>query len=110
MRYVIDGFNKFLTVSENAFEAMVFAKLYREKLQVVGNPIDGERIRRLSKDENVDLKGKVCNLIFVGRLVEQKNPQRFIHTVHTIKEQYWPDICVWMLGDGELWKECTRLI
>lgn len=99
-----------LTVSENAFEAMVFAKLYREKLQVVGNPIDGERIRRLSKDENVDLKGKVCNLIFVGRFVEQKNPQRFIHIVHTIKEQYWPDIRVWMLGDGDLWKECTRLI
>ena len=66
-----------------------FCKLYREKLQVVGNPIDGERIRRLSKDENVDLKGKVCNLIFVGRLVEQKIQQRFIHIVHTIKEQYW---------------------
>ncbi len=101
---------RILAVSENAFDSMAFAKIYRKKLSVVGNPVDGKQIRRLAKKELPKSEGEACDVIFVGRFVKQKNPQRFIRIIHMIKKQFWPDIRVWMLGQGELWEECRQLI
>lgn len=99
-----------LAVSENAFDSMAFAKQYRKKLSVVGNPVDGRKIRMLAEKELPESEGEGCDVIFVGRFVKQKNPQRFIRIIHMIKKQFWPDIRVWMLGQGELWEECRQLI
>lgn len=97
-----------LTVSENSFRNMVFAEKFSDKYMVMGNPVDGTRIRcraQVSGEES-----DFCDLIFVGRLVEQKNPQRFIHLVAALRDRGWKDIKAWMLGSGEMEEECKDLV
>ena len=101
--------DRVLTVSGKSFENMVFAPCYREKMTVVGNPIDSDRIQRLAREILPELGDGTCDLIFVGRLVEQKNPQQFIRLVSVLKTKM-PDIKAWMLGSGELDHDCEALI
>ena len=101
--------DRVLTVSGKSFENMVFAPCYREKMTVVGNPIDSDRIQRLAREIPPELGDGTCDLIFVGRLVEQKNPQQFIRLVSALKTRM-PDIKAWMLGSGELDHDCEALI
>ena len=101
--------DRVLTVSGKSFENMVFAPCYREKMTVVGNPIDSDRIQRLAREIPPELGDGTCDLIFVGRLVEQKNPQQFIRLVSALKTRM-PDIKAWMLGNGELDHDCEALI
>ena len=99
-----------LAVSGKSFSNMVFSERYRDKLTVVGNPMDREKILRLSREIPEELENQNCDLIFVGRLVEQKNPQRFIRLVALLKEKGFTDVKAWMLGSGELEAECRQLI
>ena len=99
-----------LAVSGKSFSNMVFSERYRDKLTVVGNPMDREKILRLSREIPEELENQNCDLIFVGRLVEQKNPQRFIRLVASLKEKGFTDVKAWMLGSGELEAECRQLI
>ena len=99
-----------LAVSGKSFSNMVFSEKYRDKLTVVGNPMDREKILRLSHEISEELENESCDLIFVGRLVEQKNPQRFIRLVAALKEKGFSDVKAWMLGSGELEAECRQLI
>ena len=100
-----------LAVSRRSFDTMVFADFYQDKLQVIRNPIDGAKIRSLA-DQMLEIgaEDRNCDLIFVGRLVEQKNPQRFIRLVKEVKQSVWPEIRAKMLGQGNLWEECKSLI
>ncbi len=98
-----------VTVTGRIFDTMVFADAYRNRQVVLSNPIDQERICRLST-ERLPERDSGCDLIFVGRLTEQKNPQRFIELVNQLKQQGFTQIRAWMLGDGELRKECQNLI
>lgn len=110
--------DKLITVSGKMFDSMVFAGAFRERQVTVGNPIDGTRIRKLA-EESVQLsewemqqpgEGMRCDVVFVGRFVEQKNPQRFIRLIDKLRREGWPDVCACMLGQGELMGECQRLI
>ena len=49
------------------------------------------------------------DLLFVGRMTAQKNPQKFIRIVHEIKKKGMSVRCA-MLGEGEMYRSCTRLI
>lgn len=108
-RFCRRRFNRVLAVSGRSFESMVFAKSFAGRLSVVGNPVDAGEIIRLSREE-IDVQGKHCDLIFVGRLVEQKDPQRFIRLVAGLRERGWTSVSAWMLGDGELREDCEHLI
>ena len=104
--YYARRFSKILTVSERSFQHMVFSKLLQKKMVLVGNPINTMKIRTLGEnDQNIPK----CDLLFVGRLVEQKNPQRFIRIVKHLKEKGC-SIKAIMLGDGELRETCEALI
>lgn len=96
-----------LGVSESMFRSMVFFPAYHSKARAVGNPMDFARIRDLAKDVPED---KVIDLLFVGRLVEQKDPLRFVRLVQKLKLAGWTDIRAVMLGAGELQPECGRFI
>lgn len=100
-----------LMVSEQMPSRMVFAKHYRDKIQIMENPIDKERIKKLSEQlPNGDAKEDLsCDLLFVGRFVEQKNPQRFIYLIERLKRDGWNSIKAKMLGDGPLLQECQEL-
>ena len=103
---------KLLIVSETSFSNMVFSKIYLQKAKVIANPIDISKIRDMSKKSTEMIKAgdQGCDVIFVGRFVEQKNPQRFIHLMHLLKRSGFPNIKAEMLGCGELEGECRLLI
>lgn len=98
-------FSKILLVSDSIKNEYVFSKLISKKLEVVGNPISCEQITK-NVTLNTEKKYDIC---FVGRLTEQKNPLRFIEIINGLKKQN-PKIKVIMLGDGELKRECQKLI
>ena len=102
--------SRILTVSDNTFQNMVFAKRLKEKWSTIGNPVDVRNIRSMAEQPFQDNQEIVCDLIFVGRFVEQKNPQRFIRLVAELKKDGWNDIQCWMLGTGELLTECEAMI
>lgn len=103
--------DKILTVSGHMFSSMVFADRCQSKQITVGNPIDGGRIRTLAEAEATSAEDiGHCDVIFVGRFVEQKNPQRFVQLIDRLRREGWTDIRAWMLGQGELVKECQELI
>lgn len=97
---------KVLAVSRKSYENMVFANMLRHKCEVVGNPIDIDRIMELANEKNTV---EAFDLLFIGRFVEQKNPQRFLGIVKKIKDSGMPLKCI-MLGEGHLREECEALI
>lgn len=101
--------DRVITVTSRVFESMKFADVYRAKQVTLNNPVDKKRIYKLA-EAVCDLGNQRCDLIFVGRLTELKDPQRFIRLVEKMKNQGFSDIRVWMLGDGDLREECQTLI
>lgn len=98
-----------LTVSEKIFQSMVFAKRFEDRRIIMGNPIDVKTIRQMAAQPFPEKEAR-CDLIFVGRFVEQKDPQRFVELIATLKQCGWSTIQSWMLGDGELRTECETMI
>lgn len=98
--------SKVLSVSAKSFENMVFSKLIQKKYENVRNPVDTERVLALG---NLDEQIGTYDLLFVGRLVEQKNPQRFINIVNLLAQKGQYLKCA-MLGVGDLTEECEQLI
>lgn len=97
--------SRILTVSEKSYNHMIFSNKLRGKCRIVGNPIDSKKIYKLSKE--MDLIDSI-DLIFVGRLEKQKNPQRFIEIVRKLSEE--KSIYCMMIGAGKLEKECRDMI
>ncbi len=98
--------SKVLSVSAKSFENMVFSKLIKKKYENVRNPIDIKRVLALG---NLDEQVGIYDLLFVGRFVEQKNPQRFINIVNLLAQKGQYLKCA-MLGVGDLTEECEQLI
>lgn len=99
-----------LTVSDKIVDSMIFANGFKGKWTAVGNPIDTTNIKRMAEQVNTELSGTTCDFIFVGRFVEQKNPQRFIQLIAELRQNGWKTVRAWMLGTGELLQECEALI
>lgn len=99
-------FAKILIVTATAYENMIFANIFRSKTIVVGNPINQTRIKRLAESETIC---EHYDLIFVGRLVEQKNPLRFIDLVKQLNH-YGCRVNAAMLGSGDLELLCKEKI
>lgn len=92
-------FRKILFVSKATKNEYIFLRAIKRKSIVVGNPVDVERIRRLSKDKNKDAVS--YDILFVGRFEEAKDPLKFVDIVLETKKKL-PYIRAAMIGDGEL--------
>lgn len=105
--YLLAGFRakQILWVSGSSYEGYLFHKLFAKKSSVLYNIIDsGEIFRKLEEDGN-------CydyDMIYVGRLTYQKDPQRLIRLCARLKEQK-PDLKVAIVGTGELEEELKGL-
>lgn len=99
---------RILAVSGRSFSNMVFEKQFRNKMTVMGNPIDIVKIQHLA-EKPLEEDG-VCDVIFVGRLVEQKDPLRFIRIVGKLKKEGFHEVKAWILGNGELEEACLESI
>ena len=100
-RACLNKFEYVLGVSDAIFKEYIYSNKIKNKV-VVSNPIDLSMIKANDLEEKYDL-------IFLGRLTEQKDPLNFIQIVATLKKQL-PDIKAVMVGNGDLCDECQKMI
>lgn len=95
-----------LAVSQKIFDEYVFGKAIQDKSIVVDNPID---ILGIVEKATQTGEYEECDVLFLGRLTEQKNPKRFIEIINGIYEHN-RNVKALMIGKGELEDECKALI
>lgn len=105
--YLLAGFKAkhILWVSNSSFEGYAFHKLFAKKSSVLYNIIDTEAIfHKKAQDENT----YDYDMIYVGRLTFQKDPQRLMRLCARLKESK-PDLKAAIVGTGELEEEVKAL-
>lgn len=105
--YLLAGFRAkhILWVSNSSYEGYLFHKLFAKKSSVLYNIIDEKEIfQKLSEDEDT----YDFDMIYVGRLTYQKDPQRLMRLCARLKERK-PDLKVAIVGSGELEAEVKGL-
>ena len=105
--YQLAGFKAkhILWVSNSSYEGYAFRKLFAKKSSVLYNIIDTEAIfdKKAQDDNTYDY-----DMIYVGRLTFQKDPQRLMRLCALLKESK-PDLKVAIVGTGELEEEVKQL-
>lgn len=99
-------YKKILGVSSSVIEEYVFGSAICKKWLNISNPFDYNRVNVLSK-MNIAINN--VDVVFIGRLSAQKNPQRFIRIASKVIEEL-PNTNFYMIGNGDLEKECAELI
>ena len=105
--YLLAGFKAkhILWVSNSSYEGYAFHKFFAKKSSVLYNIIDTEVIfDKKARDENT----YDYDMIYVGRLTFQKDPQRLMRLCARLKESK-PDLKVAIVGTGELEAEAKQL-
>ncbi len=105
--YLLAGFKAkhILWVSNSSYEGYAFHKLFAKKSSVLYNIIDTEQIfEKKAADEAV----YDYDMIYVGRLTFQKDPQRLMQLCAQLKGSK-PDLKVAIVGTGELEEEVKAL-
>lgn len=105
--YLAAGFKAkhILWVSNSSYEGYLFHKLFAKKSSVLYNIIDAARIYSMrDQDENT----YDFDMIYVGRLTYQKDPQRLMRLSAMLKAKK-PDIKIAVVGAGELEEETKAL-
>lgn len=92
---------KIICVSQNVADSLCDVnKSLADKIKVIYNPLDIERIKKMSV-ENIGYETKNKVITCVGRLVEQKNHKLLLSSFeHVVKERQ--DVELWIVGDGGL--------
>ena len=92
-------------VSNSSYEGYAFHSLFAQKSSVLYNIIDAEQIYALlAQDTNT----YSYDMVFVGRLTYQKDPQRLLGLCAMLRERK-RDLRVAIVGMGELEEECRAL-
>lgn len=87
-----------ISVSSAVEAEYIFNRLMKKKNTIIGNVVDSESVYR-SAQESCDCKQ--VDLIFLGRMTQQKCPLLFCQIVEAVKKSI-PQLTVYMIGDGEL--------
>lgn len=98
-------YKKILTVSKAIMDEYIFGNWFKDKVNVIGNPIDISRIRNLAGcffDNHYDVA-------FLGRLSLPKNPFLFLNIINEVRK-HKNDVSVVIIGDGELRQEVDKKI
>ncbi len=98
---------KILCVSDSILSEYVFGDSIHWKSEVVGNPIDIARIQGRAPLSAIE--EKKYDMVFLGRLTEQKNPWLLIELVDAIRRKI-SNVRVAIIGDGELKEEIEKEI
>ena len=97
---------KIIFVSNETYNSFIFKDRLKNKCILLRNIINP--IEMISK-VNADRNEYDNDVIFLGRLVEVKNPERFIDVVELIKKKI-SDVKVAIVGDGDLKEKIENLI
>lgn len=101
------NYRKILTVSNSVMEDFIFGKIEKKKSLVVGNPIDITEIRR--RADETGILQESTDVIFLGRLAEEKNPMLFLEIVSELVKTI-PDLRAAMVGNGLLRRKIEEYI
>lgn len=97
--------NKVIAVTPALVGSLNKYKKINNKIVVAENIVDIDEIRSKSCGSNSD----IYDVIFIGRLVDVKDPMRFIEIVKNLAE-HRSETRVAIIGDGYLKKECIEAI
>jgi L-malate glycosyltransferase len=84
-------------VAVSEFTRQLASQKYKEKIQVVPNGVDLKTLM----PSRIFLNDPP-RIVFAGRFMEQKNPLRFVQSLHELRELRWQAV---MIGDGPLMEE-----
>lgn len=106
--YLISCFfyDKIYSVSNQIFKDTLIDKYFHNKIKNAPNHIIENQIKELARKE---YKGTKYDLMFIGRLSEEKDPLRFIKIVEEIIREK-KDVRAVIVGDGNLKKICLNYI
>lgn len=105
--YLLAGFKakKILWVSNSSYEGYAFHRFFANKSSVLYNIIDEEQIlAKKAQDGNT----YDYDMIYVGRLTYQKDPQRLMRLCARLRQER-PNLNVAIVGTGELEQEVKDL-
>ena len=107
--YLISGrLKKIVVVSKSIWDEMYFKKKINNKIIVLSNYIDKDKI--IKKSRNV-LSKETYDFCYIGRLSWEKNPLAFIEIFYKISMKNNRDsLKAILIGDGPLKKDCIDLI
>ncbi|MBQ7714943.1 MAG: glycosyltransferase [Clostridia bacterium] len=97
LRYAVKRADAVIAVSDEIADSFVFKKALGDKLFVLPNVVDAEKVIELAKEP---CDGEY-DLVFVGRLDEVKRPLVFLDVVSRLAERL-PGIRAAIVGDGKL--------
>ena len=105
--YLLAGFKAkhILWVSQSSFDGYAFHKFFAKKSSILYNIIDTQQI---SNKKESDPNTYDYDMIYVGRLTFQKDPQRLMRLCARLKADK-PDLKVAIVGTGELLEEVQAL-
>lgn len=84
-------------VSDSAYDKFQFKSIISRKSSVLYNVID---MKRLSEKADSDVSEYDYNIVYVGRLSYQKNPERLMKILHGVIQKK-PDVKAAIVGNGE---------
>lgn len=105
--YLYAGFRakKIIWVSNSSYNGYLFHKLFARKSLVLYNIINTEEI---FTKKALDSNSYDFDMIYLGRLTHEKNPQRLLRLCAALKERK-PDLKVAIVGTGDLEEELKQL-
>lgn len=93
-------------VSDSIYEEAIFKRKLKNKYITIPNYVDSEKIIEKSNEYVFEKK---YDAFYIGRLVQEKNPTKYIEIVR-ILTTINKDIKTVMIGDGDLYTTCAELI
>lgn len=103
---VLNRFSKILLVSREVKKDAIFFNEFNKNVEVIGNPVD---VKKISIMANTAMNNERYDILFVGRLVNEKDPIRFIDIINMVYKTD-SNIKVAMIGDGKLYAKCEKKI
>lgn len=105
-RYAAARAKHIFWVSKSAQEGYCFHKGLEKKSSVLYNVIDAEQLREKAAQAECQ---DAYDIVYLGRLTYQKNPQRLLSVIEKVLQQK-PDVQAAIIGSGDLEEEVHRIV
>ena len=106
-KIVAKRFQHIFWVSDSSYNSYIFKKSVEKKSSILFNVVDKKPIVERSKfaelQENYDI-------IFIGRMQYQKNPEKLINVFKILKDKYNSDFSAAVIGEGPLYEETCKKV